>query len=80
MDLTCIYTNFLMFLLLAVNAMTIGPLSPLGRQYSPSQLGQYSPVGTPSSATPSLAQQSPVGESTPDTGIYDPQERQPEDL
>jgi hypothetical protein len=31
MDLICIYSNFLMFPLLAVNATTIGPLSPIGR-------------------------------------------------
>jgi hypothetical protein len=90
MDLICIYSNFLMFLLLAVNGMMISPLSPHGRQYSPSPLGQHSPVRTPSPVTPSLAQQSPVtpslaqqspvGESTPSTEIRDPQERRPSDL
>jgi hypothetical protein len=80
MDLICIYSNFLMFLLLAVNATTIGPLSPYGRQYSSTPLGQHSPVGTPSPATSSLAQQSPVGESTPSMGIRDPQEQRPSDL
>jgi hypothetical protein len=75
MDLICIYSNFLKFSLLAVNATTIGPLSPIGRQ-----LNQHSPVGTPSPATPSLAQQSPIGEYTPGTGTHDPQEERPSDL
>jgi hypothetical protein len=72
MDLICINSNFLMFSLLAVNATMIGLLSPIGRQ-----LSQHSPVGTPLSATPSLAQQSPVGEYTPGTGTRDPQEGRP---
>lgn len=75
-----------MFLLFAGNATTIGSVSPQGsvsphgRQYSPSPLGQHSPVGAPSPATPSLAQHSLVGESTPGTRIRDPQERRREDL
>jgi hypothetical protein len=68
MDLICIYSNFLMFSLLAVNATTIGPLN------------QHSPVGTPSPATPSVVQQSPIGEYTPGTGTHDPQEGRPSDL
>jgi hypothetical protein len=75
MDLICIYSNFLMISLLVVNATTIGPLSPIGRQ-----LSQHSPVGIPSPATPSLVQQSPVGEYTPGTIIHDPHETQGSDL
>jgi hypothetical protein len=64
----------------------IGPLlpqglvSPLGRQHSPLPLGQHSSAGTPSSATPSLAHQSPVGGSTPGTGNCDSQKGRREDL
>jgi hypothetical protein len=69
-----------MFLLFAGNGMMIGPMSPLGQQYSPSPLGQHSPVETPSPATPFLVHQSPVRESTPGMGIHDPQEFRHEDL
>jgi hypothetical protein len=62
-----IYFNCLYYL-------QVGTLSPIGRW-----LSQHSPVATPSPATPSLAQQLPVGENTPGTVPRDPQGR-PSDL